>query len=647
MAHLLKRSVALLAVAVLLTGLPGVQAWARLGQWSRLPSPTNPVLIDTMAVAPSNGDVLYAGTRGTIYRSDDAGLHWSQTAFLGPWVRAVAVDPEDPLRAYAAAWPGLYRTSNGGKRWILAVQGYFDSVAVEPGDPDSVFAGSDGGAFRSRDRGVTWSAINQGLPQSADVLALAIAPSLPRRIYAGVLYPDGGVYRSDDHGRTWKPTTLTLPIVALAVRPDDPKTVYASTGPGTVYISTDGGVVWTSSLAVEYGVPALAIDPFHPDTVYAASEYFGVYRRNPDGTWELRNHGRPGCTESVAVDPISPQVVYAACFGVTRSSDGASRWQSRSNGLEIAADVSSVTVDPQSPSRLFVTTYQPARVFASFDGGQAWRPRGHGLPESYETDYGPVVPDPASPDTLYLSVDTAGRCGCAYKSTDAGRHWRDSSQGLTSSGPIAIDPVTPSTLYMGTESGVYKTTDGASTWILSGLDGIEVHLLAAHPRDPRILYAAGYAEGHPDAPLLYKSIDGGAAWTRIGNPGIVISLAFDPGGSSVVYAGTEYYHYYGEVGAGYKSTDGGLTWSRMALDVPQGESVLVAADGRKDYRLYASVDPGVHRSIDGGATWQDFSEGLPPGDSAGPLAFDTSDWRTIYALVGHGGWNDLYRYGYR
>ena len=70
--------------------------------------------------------------------------------------------------------------------------------------------------------------------------------------------------------------------------------------------------------------------------------------------------------------------------------------------------------------------------------------------------------DPQTPTTLYLGFgDGSG----VYKSTDGGGSWSPASTGL-GEGPIyslAIDPQTPTTLYAAVGyGGIFKSTDGRS-----------------------------------------------------------------------------------------------------------------------------------------------------------------------------------------
>lgn len=143
-----------------------------------LPAPNS---ISAIAVAPSDGNVVYLGfTNGYIARSTNAlapSPNWS-AAFVpasGGWISGVGVHPTDPNVAYATCSTyganHVFKTLNGGVSWFsidsIGVTGVPDIpchwVAVRPCDPDQVYVGSELGVFASEDAGATWAPANLGL----------------------------------------------------------------------------------------------------------------------------------------------------------------------------------------------------------------------------------------------------------------------------------------------------------------------------------------------------------------------------------------------------------------------------------------------------------------------------------------------------
>src|SRR5262245_23484446 len=99
---------------------------------------------------------------------------------------------------------------------------------------------------------------------------------------------------------------------------------------------------------------------------------------------------------------------------------------------------------------------------------------------------------------------------------------------------MAIDPQNPSTLYTGTSSGIFKSTDGGTSWN-SISDVIAAWTLAIDPGTPSTLYAGGVG--------LFKSTDGGTNWNAASSglssgPAGIRTLAIDPQNPKTLYAGT-------------------------------------------------------------------------------------------------------------
>ncbi len=121
---------------------------------------------------------------------------------------------------------------------------------------------------------------NTGLTYSGThVLALAINPQTPDTLYAGT---SGGVFKSTDGGTSWTARNTGLnysgTVLALAINPQSPETLYAGTS-GGVFKSTDGGMNWTAmnnGLTNHVGL-SLAINPQTPEIVYAGTEG-GVFK---------------------------------------------------------------------------------------------------------------------------------------------------------------------------------------------------------------------------------------------------------------------------------------------------------------------------------------------------------------------------------
>ena len=159
---------------------------------------------------------------------------------------------------------------------------------------------------------------------------------------------------------------------------------------------------------------------------------------------------------------------------------------------------------------------------------------------------------------------------------------------------LAIDPQILGTLYAATTKGVFKSTDGNSTWALAGGDTSYASSVVVDPRNPSTVYASGIG--------MRKSTDGGNTWTAINtgiNPGFSIyMLAIDPVTTSTLYAAT--------VAGVYRSTNAGASWSQInsGLRIPVfGVDTLAVAASNPAVLYAAASTSGLYRSTDSGAHW--------------------------------------------
>ena len=300
--------------------------------------------IGTIAIAPSDANVIYVGsgeglhrpdlsTGDGIYKSTDAGRTWSHLGLRdAQQIPNIAVDPKNPNRLFVAALGhpygpneerGIYRSTDGGQTFEKVLSKDENTggndVDIDPSNPDtvyatmweerqgpwenSVWAGTNGGIFKSVDGGTTWKPLTNGLPVVVQA-NLAISPANPKRLYAAVAGLDkagtggdrgaAGIYRSDDAGETWTRITtdarpagrigggdLPMPIL----HPKDPDVlIMAST---VSWKSTDGGKTWTSFKGAPGGEDYQNgwINPDNPDIILLAADQGAVVTLNGGETW--------------------------------------------------------------------------------------------------------------------------------------------------------------------------------------------------------------------------------------------------------------------------------------------------------------------------------------------------------------------------
>jgi len=235
--------------------------------WSKVStaSETRRVGYRTMAFAPSNPQMVYAGTTGYyscgqfdptqpgqgIQVSNDGGQTWAvhnDANTQDASVSQLAVDPQDAKTVFAATFNrGLLRTTDGGKTWLPVGNQFIGdsplfSVAISPVNSQILFLGRNrAGLLRSEDGGETWKIISSGLKPEATVTSIVFDPANPQILY--LADRSSGVYRSIDGGKSWKSISQGLEqrsINSLAVTADGQHLYAASEGMGVFRLDLNG-----------------------------------------------------------------------------------------------------------------------------------------------------------------------------------------------------------------------------------------------------------------------------------------------------------------------------------------------------------------------------------------------------------------------
>jgi hypothetical protein len=588
----------------------------------------------------------------------------------------------------AASFQGLAQNKVGGPPDAIV-----DAVAVDPANDLNIYATTDSGAgfFVSTDGGVTWTA-SVGAPGGAKALAFDTST-----IYAGAF---GAVYTSSDGGKTWAANSKGLPsdnvtvlYVDSSATSDPLHAVYAATGVSGVFKSIDHGVSWTAantgltfpSSSVPLPVKAFAADPStSPSTVYAGfsfgSSSGGLFKTTNGGaTWTECDTGLTGPQKQVNTLAVAPSgVVEDALFlgtngGVFETSDRAATFTAGNSGLTslqvnvllansagdrfYAATAGGVFVANNTvPSWVFFNTGLPDRAVnaMAFDsGGVLAGTNGGGLFQSSATGWtGNSLPaSPAvrallldsskNPATLYVGTGSSGGGTGIFKTTNGGSTWIASTTGLplNGDGPVNALAVAPDAsastgelLYAAIGSGVFRSGDSGATWSSAG-SGLPGEPSALTLNGPSLVYAAEGIQG------VYVTSDGGLSWfpmnngfdTSVGDyppaaclPASVTSLAFAKTGTptGTVYAGTNCLV--------YESVNGATTWTTSS---PLFAVSALAVAPNRPLTVYAGGDTLLD-TLTGGASWIDLGIVFPADATTGgitALAVDPSSSSIVYA----------------
>jgi photosystem II stability/assembly factor-like uncharacterized protein len=608
--------------------------------------------VGAIAVAPSDPNILYVGSGeglhrpdlsvgNGMYKSTDAGKSWTNVGLHdAQQITAIAVDPRDPDRVYAAALGhpfgasterGIFRSVDGGRSWKRVL--YKDEntgandLEIDPSNPDVLYAGlwearlgpfednnefhgTGGGLFKSTDGGDTWRQLKSGLPADLAQIDVAIAPSNPRRLYGIVEttqpteYGTGagmGMFRSDDAGESWVRIT------------EDPRPV----------MLIGGG-----------DLPVPKVDPRNPDVVYSASI---VTSRSTDGgkTW-MSLRGAPGGDDyqNVWISPRDSNVILLGSDqGAVVSVNGGRTWSSWYN--QPTAQLYHIGITPTFPYRVCSGQQESGSVCIASrgDSGQItfrdWQPVG-------TIEYGYVTPDPLDPDVVYgggRAEVTRFRWSTGQVENVTPIPLRGQSR-VDRTEPLIFSPADPHILCY-SSNVLFKTTNGGDSW-----QTISPDLTREHPGIPTsvgsmalknqkaetsrgAIYAvapgvhdvntiwAGTDDG-----LLWVTRDGGTHWTNVTPPALtpwskVTQISASHFDDATAYASVSRLRVDDLSPWIYRTHDGGKTWQSITIGLPASPVNTVREDPVRKGLLFAGTETGVWVSSDDGDHWQSLQMNLP------------------------------------
>ncbi len=260
----------------------------------------------------------------------------------------------------------------------------------------------------------------------------------------------------------------------------------------------------------------------------------------------------------------------------------------------------------------------------------------------------------------YVAVSSGG----VWKTTNNGNTYEPifDGQGSYSIGCVTLDPSNPNIVWVGTGEnnnqrsvaygdGVYKSMDGGKSWENMGLKTSEhIGSIIVHPEDGNVVYVAAigplWSAGGERG--VYKTTDGGETWIltlELDEHTGVNDITMDPRNPEVLYA-TAYQrrrHVFTYLGGGpgsaiYKSTDGGNTWHKSSKGLPSGDlgRIGMTISPANPEKLYAIVEArekgGLYRSTDRGASWHKRGSYSTSGNYYQEIIADPVDPDKIYAM---------------
>jgi photosystem II stability/assembly factor-like uncharacterized protein len=407
-------------------------------------TPTGPygVMVRSLAIAPTNNQVIYAGTDGSqtsVFKSVDGGTTWSprNNGIPAGTSYGFAFDPNNPDLVYVATSTGFYRSTDAGGTWILKSNTQISGteytlipwgIASSAVDGTLYLAtgfwgGIDGlsGIYRSTDHGETWEFIFSTFRPTA----IAIAPSAPHIIYVGSML-GGGIFKSTDGGSTWQEIDSsfgTLPsVISMVVDIHDAQVVYLGLAQNGIFKTINGGQTWTpiGTGLGSINVDDIKIDPRNQQVMYvgggdiglSSTTSFGVFRSldNAGLSWAAMNAGMGSrSVYSLAIDDGSPQSIYAG------TPNGVWKYTVASGHTDYSVSINNGALFSNQTAVNLTLTAPPLtdQMIISNDGGfggATWEPFAAQKPWTI-TLYGNYV----IPRTVYAKFRTTGQTSGQYQ----------------------------------------------------------------------------------------------------------------------------------------------------------------------------------------------------------------------------------------
>src|ERR1051326_8618413 len=347
--------------------------------------------VSAVAGVPGDPSTYYAGAAsGGIWKTTDGGAHWRPIFDAQPVasIGALAVAPSDSniiwagtgetfIRSHISMGAGVFKSTDAGATWQkmgLEPTARIARIAIDPRNANGVLVAALGhayepqaerGIYRTADGGATWTkTLFAG--DSAGGIDILLHPNDPNVAYAatwqiaihtwgGTAGGDGsGIWKSIDNGVTWRRLTgnglPTRPFgkVGLGVTRADSRRLYAliETGKGIPWngTPTDTGTLWRSDDAGD-----------HWRLVNTHSELLA----------------RPAYYTRMGVEPDSADAAYFLSIGFSSTHDGGRTLDSRTTAQSPGFDNHDIWIDPTNGNRMIVANDEGVSI--SVTRGRTWR----------------------------------------------------------------------------------------------------------------------------------------------------------------------------------------------------------------------------------------------------------------------------------
>ncbi len=546
--------------------------------------------VHALVQAPSDPDVLFAGTLEGVFRTADAGAHWTEISPPGSReiheIESLAIDPHSAQIVYAGTWHLPWKTTDGGKTWHSIKQGIITdsdvfSIILDPVHSKTVYLSACSGIYKSENAGLLFRKI-QGIPSEARrTRSLMQDPENRDVVFAGTTE---GLYKTVNAGHNFdRMTEADVVVNDVFVDPADSNHVLLATDRSGVLLSHDAGVTFAPSNQgiSERKVAALLVDRDDPHRLYAGvvndKAYGGVFRSDDSGAhWRQLGLGLDGRDVFSLAQTKDGAIVAGTGHGVFLLGDSPAS-NSPNDGVPPVPGTSesgNAAKDPGVPP--VPRTWGPGNTEVQSTGAPPTNdPRGSGNSSAPPTDLTWQPRNLIANTAMKVSTETV-------RGTHVNVEKQFKAAGIELESPVNALDVSGDVWVAATGYGIVTSTDKGASWQGGPVLGLGDYLtITVHGQD--------VVAARNDSAVV--SNDSGQSWFPMGVPTMLTHIhrvAFSPDGT--LWLGAREGVYY--------TRDLGKTWmwiQRLPLrDVDDlsydSESHKLLVSSRTSHLVYA-IDP--------------------------------------------------------
>jgi photosystem II stability/assembly factor-like uncharacterized protein len=567
-----------------------------------------------------------------IFKTTDGGKTWTNALVVDDRTgfSDLVMDPKNPDTLYAAAWQrmrwgdgdmtesgpgsGIFKTTDAGAHWTRLSEGLPEqgtmakiTLAVAPNHTQIVYAailtgepgGSIGGAggsrtimtggvFRTDDGGGHWSRVN---PMMTNYYydRIVADPKDDSRVWMPIFE----LMRSDDGGKTWAKHNMKHvhdDLHALWIDPHDPSNM-ALGGDGGLNVSLDGGEKWIQSVLPIAQFYEVDVDNQEPYWVYGGMQDTGHWA-GPSRTYDNE--------------------------GITNYD-----WiKLRFNG-----DGMAVHPDPRDPNVIYMVNEfgNFSRLDLHYWARTELQPKESDNPEwaklhKFRWDWTPPMMLSANdPDTVYFGANYVFKCRVAEASNRLYDATTSNDEFVLLAKPgYALKRCDVISSDLTRQQEHEKLSGAKDSYHSYGA----LFSLAQSPKDPNVLWAGS------DDGWIHVTKDGGKSWTRVDQNICAVQSPKDkmcpvewavvsriePSNTApgVAYVALDRHTLDDKRPYVFATADYGQTWRNITGNLPEfGPAYIVREDPHEPALLFVGTEFGLYVSFMGGSSWTRWESNLP------------------------------------